>query len=69
MASTVFREDDAPRYIKAFIAHIVVYGVQLAAIAFLRLHLMRQNVIKRRAQAITPSKASGENSVGLCSIF
>lgn len=65
MVPAVFRDNDAPRYIKAFIAHIVVYGVQLATIVFLRVHLMRQNILKRRAQAITPSKASGENSVGI----
>lgn len=63
----VFRSNDAPRYIKAFIAHIVVYGVQLVAIVFLRLRLMRQNVLKRRAQAIAPSKSSGEDSVGTAS--
>lgn len=69
VALAVFRENDAPRYIRAFIAHIVVYGVQLATIVFLRLHLMHQNVIKRRAQAVAPSKTSGEDSVGKIFIF
>lgn len=59
----MFRDNDAPRYIKAFIAHIVVYGVQLGTIVFLRIRLMRQNVLKRRAQAKAPSKSSGEDSV------
>ncbi|KAG6837956.1 hypothetical protein H0H93_008350 [Arthromyces matolae] len=45
-----FRANDAPRYMKAFIAHIVVYGIQLATIVFLRLRLMRLNALKRRAQ-------------------
>ncbi|ETW84549.1 major facilitator superfamily [Heterobasidion irregulare TC 32-1] len=46
----VFRANDAPRYIKAFIAHMVVYGVQLVVIVTLRLRLMRLNALKRRAQ-------------------
>ncbi|THH12312.1 hypothetical protein EW146_g7742 [Bondarzewia mesenterica] len=46
----VFRANDAPRYIKAFVAHMVVYGVQLVAIVALRLRLMRLNALKRRAQ-------------------
>jgi len=58
----VFRANDAPRYIKAFIAHIIVYGVQLVAIVFLRIRLMRLNVLKRRAQALDPIEASGEDS-------
>ncbi|PFH53691.1 hypothetical protein AMATHDRAFT_73131 [Amanita thiersii Skay4041] len=47
----VFRDNDSPRYIKAFIAHIVVYGVQMAAIVFLRIRLMHQNSLKRRDRA------------------
>lgn len=58
----VFRENDAPRYTKAFVVHIVIYGVQLVTIVLLRLHLMRQNVLKRRAQHMDATKASGENS-------
>lgn len=46
----VFRDNDGPRYIKAFVAHIIVYGVQLITIVFLRIRLMHQNVLKRRAQ-------------------
>ncbi|KAF7331961.1 hypothetical protein MKEN_00076400 [Mycena kentingensis (nom. inval.)] len=56
----VFRDNDKPRYIRAFIAHLVVYGIQLIAIVVLRLRLMRLNVLKRRAQALEPSKANGE---------
>ncbi|KAJ6629145.1 MFS general substrate transporter [Mycena sp. CBHHK59/15] len=56
----VFRADDAPRYIRAFIAHMVLYGIQLVAIVVLRLRLMRLNVLKRRAQALEPTKANGE---------
>lgn len=44
----VFQANDGPRYIKAFIAHIVVYGVQCAVIVFLRGYLMRRNALKRR---------------------
>ncbi|KAJ3729012.1 major facilitator superfamily domain-containing protein [Lentinula guzmanii] len=44
--------NDSPRYVKAFIAHIVIYGIQLAVIVFLRLHLMRRNQVKRRAQSL-----------------
>jgi hypothetical protein len=56
----VFRANDSPRYIRAFIAHLVMYGVQIAAIFVLRLRLMRLNVLKRRAQALEPTKANGE---------
>jgi predicted MFS family arabinose efflux permease len=56
----VFRDNDKPRYIRAFIAHLVMYGVQLVAIFVLRIRLMRLNVLKRRAQALEPSKANGE---------
>jgi hypothetical protein len=59
----VFRDNDTPRYIKAFIAHIVVYGIQLAAIVFLRVRLMRLNVLKRRALAVSSSEASGGDPV------
>ncbi|KAH9933637.1 MFS general substrate transporter [Epithele typhae] len=45
----VFRADDGPRYVKAFVAHIVVYAVQIAVLFFLRVHLMRMNALKRRA--------------------
>ncbi|KAJ7499069.1 MFS general substrate transporter [Mycena latifolia] len=56
----VFRANDSPRYIRAFIAHLVMYGVQMVAIVFLRLRLMRLNVLKRRAQALEPTVANGE---------
>ncbi|KAJ7699928.1 major facilitator superfamily domain-containing protein [Mycena rosella] len=56
----VFRANDAPRYIHAFIAHMVMYGVQMVAIFVLRLRLMRLNVLKRRAQALEPTTANGE---------
>ncbi|KAJ7283840.1 major facilitator superfamily domain-containing protein [Mycena rebaudengoi] len=60
----VFRDNDKPRYIKAFIAHMVMYGIQLVAIVVLRIRLMRLNVLKRRAQAmdadIDKLKANGE---------
>ncbi|KAJ7095236.1 major facilitator superfamily domain-containing protein [Mycena belliarum] len=56
----VFRADDSPRYIRAFIAHMVMYGVQMTAIVSLRLRLMRLNVLKRRAQALEPTVANGE---------
>lgn len=46
----VFQSNDAPHYIKAFIAHLVVYCVQIVAIIVLRLRLMRLNQLKRRAQ-------------------
>lgn len=59
----VFRSNDSPRYIKAFIAHLVVYCVQLAALFFLRLYLMRLNVLKRRATALRESSSSGEERV------
>ena len=59
----VFRANDAPRYVKAFIAHMVVYAVQIATLFFLRLYLMRQNVLKRRAAALRETTAPGEANV------
>lgn len=54
----VFRANDGPRYLKAFITHMVCYGIQLTAIFILRIHLMRLNVLKRRAQGIRESTAN-----------
>jgi hypothetical protein len=56
----VFRANDSPRYIKAFIAHIVLYSVQMLTIVLLRARLMRLNVVKRRAQKKAENKASAE---------
>ncbi|QRV84106.1 major facilitator superfamily transporter [Ceratobasidium sp. AG-Ba] len=56
----VFRANDAPRYPKGFAVHIVMYGIQLGAIVVLRLYLLRQNVLKRRAQHIKEEGTSGE---------
>ena len=42
---------------------MVVYGIQLVAIVFLRLRLMRLNVIKRREQGIRESQAAGQEAV------
>lgn len=64
----VFRETDAPRYVKAFVAHIVVYGVQLATIVFLRLRLIRLNVLKRRAQGKQETGVTGEDAVSFWTI-
>ncbi|KAF5393940.1 hypothetical protein D9757_000166 [Collybiopsis confluens] len=58
----VFRANDAPRYFKAFIAHIIVYGIQLIAIVFLRFYLMRMNQLKRRAQSLRETTVSGEDT-------
>ncbi|KAJ3479348.1 hypothetical protein NLI96_g9127 [Meripilus lineatus] len=56
----VFRANDSPRYIKAFIAHMVVYGVQLVTIVLLRLRLMRLNAVKRRSQGVSETQVTGE---------
>ncbi|KAI0709755.1 major facilitator superfamily domain-containing protein [Earliella scabrosa] len=56
----VFRADDKPRYIKAFIAHMVVYVLQIVVLFYLRLYLMRQNVLKRRAAALRETTEQGE---------
>ena len=66
----VFRADDAPRYVRAFVAHMVVYGVQVVVLFALRGYLMRLNVLKRRAAAdADAARASGEprvSSAGFC---
>ncbi|KAF8608268.1 MFS general substrate transporter [Ceratobasidium sp. AG-I] len=56
----VFRSDDAPRYHKGFAVHIVMYGIQLLTIIVLRIYLLRQNVLKRRAQNIREEGTSAE---------
>lgn len=58
----VFRDNDKPRYIKAFVAHIIVYGIQLTTIVLLRIRLMRQNVVKRHAQSLPETRANGEEN-------
>ncbi|KAJ3864880.1 major facilitator superfamily domain-containing protein [Lentinula novae-zelandiae] len=58
----VFRANDAPRYVKAFIVHIVIYGIQLVVIGLLRLHLMRRNQSKRLAQSLQETNVSGGDS-------
>lgn len=45
----VFQAKAAPRYISAWIAHIVIYGVYILLAILLRIILMRRNVLKRRA--------------------
>ncbi|CCO29287.1 putative transporter C417,10 [Rhizoctonia solani AG-1 IB] len=56
----VFRSDDAPRYPKGFAVHLVMYGIQLITIVVLRLYLLRQNVLKRRAQGVREEAISGQ---------
>ena len=63
----VFRANDKPRYIKAFIAHMVVYGVQVVVLFLLRLYLMRLNALKRRAAALHEASAESDSvSVRSC---
>jgi len=66
--SPVFQDNDAPRYVKAFVAHIVVYGIQLATIIFLRIRLMRLNALKRRAQMDTSNKIDSKDLVRISQI-
>lgn len=61
----MFRSNDGPKYIKAWVVHIVVYGVQLATIILLRLRLMRLNALKRRAQGLKESRENGDDSVSV----
>ncbi|KAH9482839.1 putative transporter [Psilocybe cubensis] len=56
----VFRDNDKPRYLKAFVAHLVVYGVQLVTIFVLRVHLMRRNVLKRRERYNRSPEQTGQ---------
>ena len=46
----VFQDKEKPRYVGAFVAHIVVYSVQCAALLAMRALLMRRNAIRRRQQ-------------------
>lgn len=56
----VFRENDGPRYIKAWTAHVIMYAIQCGTLVFLRLYLIRRNVLKRRAQGKEVTKEGGE---------
>lgn len=49
VAPQIFQTSDAPRYIKGFIAHLVIYAVYLALVVATRVLLMRKNALKRRA--------------------
>lgn len=57
IAPQIFQNNDAPRYIHGFIAHLCIYGVYLGLVVVTRLLLMRRNVMKRRAAAA----ATGES--------
>lgn len=48
---------------KAFVTHIIVYGVQLATIVLLRLRLVQLNVLKRRNQIPTSVTFAGDVAV------
>jgi hypothetical protein len=45
----VFQAKAAPRYISAWIAHLVIYGTYILLAILLRIILMRRNALKRRA--------------------
>jgi hypothetical protein len=61
----MFLANDGPRYLKAWTSHIVVYAVQCATIVFLRIYLMRQNALKRRAASGAEAIADGaEHNAG-----
>lgn len=49
VAPQIFRQSDAPRYIKGFVAHLVIYGVYLVLVVATRLLLLRRNMLKRQA--------------------
>ncbi|KZV79315.1 MFS general substrate transporter, partial [Exidia glandulosa HHB12029] len=46
----VFQDREKPRYVGAFVAHIVVYSVQCVALLAMRALLMRRNARRRRLQ-------------------
>ena len=50
-APQIFRQHDAPRYIRGFIVHMVVYGVYAGLVVLTRAILMKRNRDKRRATA------------------
>lgn len=50
-APQIFQEKDAPRYIRGFVVHLVVYGVYIVMVAITRVILMRRNAQKRAATA------------------
>lgn len=59
----MFRTQDAPRYWTAWITHIILYGIQLVTIVFLRIRLMRLNVLKRRALALAKEAATASGAL------
>jgi hypothetical protein len=59
----MFLANDGPRYLKAWTSHIVVYAVQCATLVFLRVYLMRQNVLKRRNAQGTEAASGADAAI------
>lgn len=59
----VFQAKAAPRYISAWIAHLVIYGAYILLAIVLRIILMRRNVLKRRAAT---GSDDGVRAISLC---
>ncbi|EON65996.1 hypothetical protein W97_05239 [Coniosporium apollinis CBS 100218] len=50
-APQIFQTDDAPRYTRGFIAHMIIYGIYFVLVILTRTLLMRRNAAKRKAAA------------------
>lgn len=50
-APQIFQESDAPRYIRGFIVHLIIYGLYAALVIVTRTILIRRNAKKRAALA------------------
>ncbi|EJD48810.1 MFS general substrate transporter [Auricularia subglabra TFB-10046 SS5] len=58
----VFQDRERPRYVGAFVAHIVVYSVQCVALLMMRALLMRRNATRRRQAAVDDTQRSHKNA-------
>lgn len=62
-APQIFQANDAPRYIKGFVAHLVVYGVYVVLVVITRAILMRRNAKKRSALADVVGQHVGDEKI------
>lgn len=56
IAPQIFQEKDAPRYLKGFLVHIVVYGVYIGLVVLTRVVLMARN--RRKDSEASETEAS-----------
>lgn len=51
IAPQIFRDNDAPRYLHGFLAHIVIYAVYVGIVIITRVIIMTRNRSKEQARS------------------